>query len=380
MGVYENKQRPGTWIAELRVDGVRVGRKTAYTKEEAKDVYADMRTKYRAGIGVGADGERTVGQAIDYWLTYVSARKSDRTHAWEQTMLANIGQQLRAVRLDDKDLPFKVTRELSRLAERPARKRKGRGGTQQALSLNTIGRVRDLLRQVFRKAQANGWLPWNPAELADLPPARTAPQRRYSHVALSEKDLERLKTHARTEDTQRGAMAYVQVRLGLRSGEVRGLAWREVDLKSGLCSIVAQADPDGELGPTKGDGASDRTWTLPDEVVEVLRAQEQRQRERKMKRRDVWEDSGLVFTNDLGAAVDPSNWRRDLEGLCKAAGVPKVSPTDLRRTFATDQKRSGARKEDVADAMGHSTTRMLDKHYYVKERRPITLLTEAEGG
>ena len=373
MGVYENKQRPGTWIAELRIDGARVGRKSARTEREAKDLYADMRSDYNAGIGKGPD--QSVGQLIDYWLDHVSAAKVEDTHVWERRMLNNVGPLLRATKLTDPDLPRRVTNELARLATRPERKRTGRGGRVRPLTLSTLKRIKDLLRQVFNEGVANRWLDWNPAQLAHLPPARTAPRRSYSHVALSVDQVDRLKAACVAADTSAGAMVYTAVTLGLRSGEVRGLRWRRVDLKAGRLSVDAAAHASGRLGPTKGGGASDRDWVLPPDLVAVLRHHQTRQKKASL-RAQVWQDTGLCFTNEIGGCIDPSNYRRELEALCKAAKVPKVSPTDLRRTFATLMRDSGGRREDVSHAMGHATTRMVDKHYYAPERRPITLLSE----
>ena len=199
----------------------------------------------------------------------------------------------------------------------------------------------------------------------------------HSHVALSEPEAERLRATCLAEDSGRGAMVYTALTLGLRSGEVRGLLWAAVDLGAGTLAVATAAHSSGRLGPTKGDGASDRDWQLPADLVDVLRHHQTRQKKASL-RAQVWEQSGLCFTNEIGACIDPSNYRRELEALCTAAKVPRVTPTDLRRTFATRLRDGGARREDVAYGMGHTTTRMVDKHYYAPERRPITLLTTEE--
>lgn len=65
-----------------------------------------------------------------------------------------------------------------------------------------------------------------------------------------------------------------------------------------------------------------------------------------------------------GAVVD--RWhsvRRDLHAACDRAKVPRVSPNDLRRTFASWLVQNGVDLFTVAKLMGHSSTRMVEKVY-----------------
>lgn len=65
-----------------------------------------------------------------------------------------------------------------------------------------------------------------------------------------------------------------------------------------------------------------------------------------------------------GPIVEPwSNVRRDLEAACKRAGVPKVTPNDLRRTFASWLVQEGVSLYIVSKLLGHSSTRMVERVY-----------------
>ena len=48
---------------------------------------------------------------------------------------------------------------------------------------------------------------------------------------------------------------------------------------------------------------------------------------------------------------------------CRRQGLPHLTPNDLRRTFATWLRASGAHLENIAPAMGHADTRMLERVY-----------------
>ena len=66
----------------------------------------------------------------------------------------------------------------------------------------------------------------------------------------------------------------------------------------------------------------------------------------------------------VGGAFAPwGNVVRDLEIACKHAGVPRVSPSDLRRTFASLLVQGGTPLSDVATLLGHASTTMVFKVY-----------------
>jgi integrase len=57
------------------------------------------------------------------------------------------------------------------------------------------------------------------------------------------------------------------------------------------------------------------------------------------------------------------NVRRDLHAACDRAKVKRVSPNDLRRTFASWMVQQGVDLFTVSNLMGHSSTRMVEKVY-----------------
>jgi integrase len=57
------------------------------------------------------------------------------------------------------------------------------------------------------------------------------------------------------------------------------------------------------------------------------------------------------------------NVRRDLSQACAKAGIAKVTPNDLRRTFASWLKQAGKDSLVVARLLGHTSTRMVELVY-----------------
>ncbi|MBA2720764.1 MAG: site-specific integrase [Chloroflexi bacterium] len=65
-----------------------------------------------------------------------------------------------------------------------------------------------------------------------------------------------------------------------------------------------------------------------------------------------------------GSVVEPwSNIVRDLELACTRAGVPRVTPNDLRRTFASWLVQAGVSLYVVSRLLGHKSTRMVELVY-----------------
>jgi site-specific recombinase XerD len=113
-------------------------------------------------------------------------------------------------------------------------------------------------------------------------------------------------------------------------------------------------------------------------VREALGIQELRQARAK-EEAPVWEEMGLVFANEIGRPIDPSNLRRIIQNVCKAADVKAISPNEIRHTAATLLVEAGMRLEDVADFLGHKDTTMLAKVYRHKAKRVVDLTGAQEG-
>lgn len=72
-----------------------------------------------------------------------------------------------------------------------------------------------------------------------------------------------------------------------------------------------------------------------------------------------------------------SNMARDLAKASRAAGIAPCTSNDLRRTFGTWMRASGASLELLAPAMGHATTRMVEQVYARLDVTQLTALLKA---
>jgi integrase len=124
---------------------------------------------------------------------------------------------------------------------------------------------------------------------------------------------------------------------GLRSGEVRGLRWKDVDLEERVLRVRAALGRDNTVGTLKTKG-SRRRVELPALAISALRAQRTRQAEERLALGEAWghgHDFGLVFTSTVGTALDGIHLLKAFYRLCDTAGLPRIRIHDLRHLQAS---------------------------------------------
>jgi site-specific recombinase XerD len=94
---------------------------------------------------------------------------------------------------------------------------------------------------------------------------------------------------------------------------------------------------------------------IPPAVVAMLRRQRTEQLAERLRAGDQWQDSGLIFTTECGAPVDPRNLLRVVEVAAETAGIDGVGVHTLRHSVAVGWLESGVHIKAVADLLGHSS-------------------------
>jgi integrase len=77
-------------------------------------------------------------------------------------------------------------------------------------------------------------------------------------------------------------------------------------------------------------------------------------------------DSGYVFTNEDGAAIDPLAVSKCFQRLITFAGVRAIRLHDARRSYATAALRAGIPAKVVSERLGHKSIAItLDTYSHV---------------
>jgi integrase len=249
------------------------------------------------------------------------------------------------------------------------------------------------LKRAIRHAEANDVVSRNVATLVDTPrgqegrPSKSLTFGQAIAIIAAAKALPVIELRPGLKDVRRPAelmYAYIVVSMlvGLRTEEARALRWDHVDL-DGHYDAASAVPPHVAVwrsvrvhGETKTE-RSRRTLGLPQIAGDALRDLLAVQAREQAEAFERWQDTGLVFTTQHGAALDAANVRKMFKRVCRAARVGDGwTPRELRTSFVSLMSHSGVRTEEIARLVGHNSTRTTEV-VYRRELRPV-ITTGAE--
>jgi integrase len=375
---------PGLWRGEVTPDytddGKRVRRKVSgKTKAAVVDKLRDLHTQLDKGITPKAGYVHyTVRQAAEDWLATGLDGRSAKTIKKNQNVLEPILKSIGARKL----------RDLTAADVRQALSKMATGYSSAAVTMGHLA-----LKRAIRHAEANDLVSRNVAALADTPkgqdgrPSKSLTLDQAVAVITTSRTLPVLELRPGLKDVRRPAElmhAYIVLSLltGIRTEEARALRWAHVDL-DGDPAARPPVPPHVAVwrsvrvhGETKTE-RSRRTLGLPAAAVQALRAWSGSQAGERLAAGEDWQDSGLVFTNHLSAALDAGNVRKMFKRVCTAAGAGEGwTPRELRTTFVSLLSHRGVSIEEIARLVGHASTRTTEV-VYRRELRPV-ITTGAE--
>ena len=152
---------------------------------------------------------------------------------------------------------------------------------------------------------------------------------------------------------------------GFRRGEICGLADADVDTARAAVTVnVALVQVGGKLiwGRPKSK-AGERVVGLDKGTVEAVRAHRTLRKRERLAAGEAWEDSGRMFTDELGEPLHPDYVSRRFRELAEEAGLPVIKFHAARHTAATLALEAGIDIKIVSEQLGHSTTRITQDLY-----------------
>jgi integrase len=153
----------------------------------------------------------------------------------------------------------------------------------------------------------------------------------------------------------------------MRHGEIGALTWDSVDFDRGVVN-VRQAVGEDRFGHRFVKGTKpnrQRTIPLSALAIAVLRRHRASQSEEKMFRRDVYEDHGFVFADELGAMLDLDAVSKAFSALASDVGikVKGISLHSCRHFGATQALVAGNDIRTVAALLGHADASVTLRTY-----------------
>lgn len=300
----------------------------------------------------------TVGEWLDIWQReYLIGVKPRTMDSYQSTIKGHLKPNLGAIKLDSL-APHTIQAFYNSLS----RPQKGK----EPLSAKTVKNIHGVLHKALQQAVANGYIRNNPTTACVLPriiKKEIQPMDETQIAAF----LQAIKGH-RYE-----ALFTTALFTGTREGEILGLQWPQVDLSKGTITIKHQLQKvrgsNGEytLVPTKN--SKSRTITVASSVVAVLKNVKRQQLENKLLHGACWDDSGFVFTDELGRHLKHQTVYLDFKEVVESIGCPNIRFHDLRHSYAVVSIKAGDPIKTVQENLGHATAAFtLDVYGHVTDQ------------
>jgi integrase/predicted RNA-binding Zn-ribbon protein involved in translation (DUF1610 family) len=229
----------------------------------------------------------------------------------------------------------------------------GKKDGKKGLSPMTIRHVHSCLHKACKDAVRWGHISRNPLDAAD-PPRKKGDGTKEMRTWTKEQ----LKAFlGAVSDERLSPLWHTIAMTGMRRGEAIGLRWSDVDLENARLSVRRALIPiNREVVVSEPKTAKGRRVVALDPgTIEVLKAQAARQLEEQNDWDDAWIETGLVFTAEDGAALDPESISRYWRQAVKKSMLPRIRLHDLRHTHATLALQAGIHPKVVSERLGHAT-------------------------
>ena len=358
------------WQTHVTVPGEFNGgiakRQTIYGKTQAEALANRQALERKIEEGTYSKNNLTVSQYLSLWLENTKPNIQLTTfdeyvYCINTHIVPRIGKE-RLERLQ----PLRVERLLREITGAIFESSKGKNA-----GISTANKCRVVLSTAYNHAIKLGRLKVNPVQAVKPLPS----QQRELTLWESEQTLRFLK-HMRQE--RHYVLFLLEVETGLRRGEILGLRWCDVDLAAGRLHIrqtLIKRRSGLEIKPSPKSKAGRRSVPISNTQLEMLMQHREKQRADKVLLgnawgSELWKDSDLVFTSEVGTPINPDNLKRVYRRIMNKANVPQLRFHDLRHLCASLLMRTGLNDKEVAERMGHSRASFTkDKYTHLFEEQ-----------
>lgn len=246
-----NGEAKTAWLVDYRDQSGKRRAKQFARKKEAEE-YADRaRTEVRQGTHTHDRDSITISVAADLWIAAAEAEGLERstTKRYRELNQLHIQPRLGGLKLTALTKPMVQDFRLELL---------------QTKSRAMAGKILSALSAILSNAMEIGAINQNVASTV-----KVGKLKREAKKIIPPDRVDLKAMIAAAGDTER-PLILTAITTGLRSSELRGLRWRDIDLAAGQITVCQRADGFACIGVPKSPAAR-RTVPIPPEVVSELK-------------------------------------------------------------------------------------------------------------
>lgn len=230
-------------------------------------------------------------------------------------------------------------------------------------AVSTIKIISAVLSGCFKQAVKNGIIERNPVTLATIPRQGESKARRVFSIQEQEIFMQYAK------ESYLYNLFALAIRTGMRSGELRGLKFSDIDRKNSVIHIVRtlkyEGGNQGFFEDTPKTKTSKRDIPLTKDMADIIENQSKRNRQEIVFIND------YIFRMDDGRPISRERLQAEINRILKkihSAGIEfeYFTPHCFRHTFATRAIENGMKPQTLKTILGHSTLAMtMDLYSHV---------------
>ena len=232
--------------------------------------------------------------------------------------------------------------------------------TQAGKSASHVKKLRMVMQEMFKRARQSRLIPYDPAELLELPNYTEGKRRSIT-------EEERAAILAVAETHRAGLWVLTLLYTGMRPGETAALNWADVDFDHN--EIHVHAAMESGTGRVKGPKTEAGVRDIPIHAALLPRLQAARgkpfepvfkneagNRHTEKTMRRMWLNFKRELDIHMGAKLERN-------AIVKSVVAKDLTPYCLRHTFCTDLQRAGVPINIAKELMGHSEIQMTANIY-----------------
>jgi len=220
------------------------------------------------------------------------------------------------------------------------------------LSDKTIRQHHGVISSILGTAVKWNVLLSNPAERVDM-----GNMTKYYPAYYDDEQITTMFSALDDEPLRYKTMVYLTIDTGMRTGEITGLRWADVDLATGVVTVIQQRQYVSGHGIITGEPKTDsghRTITLSNTVTAMLRQYRVLQIEELLKLGIAWKEDNFVFLHEDGTPLHPQRPYRWFVDFLSRHSLPRITYHQLRHTNASLLISAGVDVVTLSGRLGHA--------------------------